>query len=108
MPTTTTVLKGVELLVLGTKKYMGWGKLIVVDIGGAITDIHSVSELKKEESNKLEGLRESFLKRIVVEDMGMRYSALSSYENYKEDFLDHGLEEKNIIERCNLEKIIQK
>lgn len=100
MPTPTAVLKAAELMALGTEKYEGFGDLIVVDIGGATTDIHSVSDPHKEEKSILEGLRESFLKRTVEGDMGMRYSALSAFENYKESFLDYEYTEEEIIKRC--------
>lgn len=100
MPTPTAVLKAAELMALGTEKHEGFGDLIVVDIGGATTDIHSVSDPHKEEKNILEGLRESFLKRTVEGDMGMRYSALSAYENYKEGFLSYEYAEEEIIEKC--------
>lgn len=100
MPTPTAVLKAAELMAMGTEKYEGFGDLIVVDIGGATTDIHSVSEPYKLESNILEGLRESFLKRTVEGDMGMRYSAYSVFENYREGFLSYNYTEEEIIKKC--------
>lgn len=100
MPTPTAVLKAAELMATGTEKYEGFGDLIVVDIGGATTDIHSVSEPHMLESNILEGLRESFLKRTVEGDMGMRYSAYSAFENYREGFLSHNYKEEEIIKKC--------
>ena len=104
MPTPTAVLKAAELMAMGTEKYEGFGDLIVVDIGGATTDIHSVSEPHMLESNILEGLRESFLKRTVEGDMGMRYSAYSAFENYREGFLSHNYKEEEIIKKCMVRK----
>lgn len=97
MPTPTAVLKAVELMARGTEKHEGFGELIVVGIGGATTDIHSVSGPHKLESNILDRLRESFLKRTVEGDMGMRYSAYSVFENYRERSLFHDYSENEII-----------
>lgn len=81
MPTPAAVLKAAEVLSFGTDEEEGIGDLIIVDIGGATTDIHSIG---KGEPTKpgvlLKGLEEPVSKRTVEGDLGMRYSALSLLE----------------------------
>lgn len=74
MPTPTSVLTAANLLSTGTKKIKGMGELLVVDIGGATTDIHSMSEPIINKNYLYEGLGETFQKRTVEGDLGMRYS----------------------------------
>ncbi len=82
LPTPTAVLKAAELLAYGTKREAGLGELMVVDVGGATTDVHSVSKQQavKEADIILTGLAEPVLKRTVEGDLGMRYSAYSLYQ----------------------------
>ena len=64
---------------------------MLVDIGGATTDVHSVCEnMLYEKKCFLEGLEEPFSKRTVEGDLGMRYSAPSVWENFSKspDFLE--------------------
>lgn len=76
MPTPSAVLAAAKLLGEGTKKEKGIGDLIVVDVGGATTDIHSVAEgLPSKGGVLLKGLPEPFVKRTVEGDLGVRYSA---------------------------------
>ncbi|MGL4652318.1 methylaspartate mutase accessory protein GlmL [Cetobacterium sp.] len=81
MPTPAAVLKAAEVLSEGTDEEDGIGDLIIVDIGGATTDIHSIG---KGEPSKpgvlLKGLEDPFAKRTVEGDLGMRYSAISLLE----------------------------
>ncbi len=42
MPTPTAVLKAAQLLSQGTGSEKGLGDLVIVDIGGATTDVHSI------------------------------------------------------------------
>ncbi|SDF32143.1 methylaspartate mutase accessory protein GlmL [Sporolituus thermophilus] len=76
MPTPAAVLRAAELLSRGTDNEPGLGDLMVVDIGGATTDVYSIG---KGEPSKpavaLRGLPEPFAKRTVEGDLGMRYSA---------------------------------
>lgn len=81
MPTPQAVLKAAEALSTGSDKEEGIGDLIVVDIGGATTDIHSIAKGEPTKSGvMLRGLEEPFAKRTVEGDLGMRYSALSLFE----------------------------
>lgn len=76
MPTPAAVLKAAELLSTGTEHEAGLGDLMVVDIGGATTDVYSVAKGDPTKSNvSLRGLPEPFAKRTVEGDLGMRYSA---------------------------------
>ncbi len=100
MPTPTAVLKAAKLLSEGTNKYKGWGDLMIIDIGGATTDVHSISEPIKQKIF-LDGLEEPYDKRTVEGDLGMRYSALSVYECVgEENFLKHNCLIKNIDKKC--------
>lgn len=76
MPTPAAVLKAAELLSTGTDGEKGLGDLMVVDIGGATTDVYSLASGNPTRSNAaLKGLPEPFGKRTVEGDLGMRYSA---------------------------------
>lgn len=81
MPTPAAVLKAAEVLSEGTDEEEGIGDLIVVDIGGATTDVHSIGKGDPTKASViLKGLEDPFAKRTVEGDLGMRYSALSLLE----------------------------
>ena len=81
LPTPAAVLYAAELLANGTENEEGIGELMVVDIGGATTDVHSVADgLPSKNNIILKGLEEPYSKRTVEGDLGMRYSAVSLYE----------------------------
>jgi uncharacterized protein (TIGR01319 family) len=76
MPTPEAVLQAAELLSKGYEDEEGYGELIVIDIGGATTDVHTIGEgFPKRTEVILKGLEEPFAKRTVEGDLGMRYSA---------------------------------
>ena len=82
LPTPQAVLNAAELLSLGYLNEAGLGDSILVDIGGATTDIYSFSKgLPKTLNTILHGLQEPFAKRTVEGDLGMRYSALGVVNN---------------------------
>ena len=87
MPTPEAVLLAAELLAKGYEDEEGYGELIVIDIGGATTDVHTIGEgFPKRTEVILKGLEEPFAKRTVEGDLGMRYSAnalLSTVSNYE-------------------------
>jgi len=75
MPTPTAVMKAAEIFSKDNND------IIVIDIGGATTDIHSIGAgLPKANNIQLKGMEEPFSKRTVEGDLGMRYSALALYE----------------------------
>lgn len=81
MPTPTAVLNAVHILADGTKEEEGIGDVMVVDVGGATTDVHSISHgLPSKSGVLLKGLQEPYAKRTVEGDLGMRESAWSLYE----------------------------
>ncbi len=76
MPTPAAVLEGAELLYRGTNNFSGLGEILVVDVGGATTDVHSIAAgHPKNVSIIPKGLPESLVKRTVEGDIGMRYNA---------------------------------
>ena len=78
MPTPAAVLKAARILSDGSDEESGLGDLIVIDIGGATTDIHSIAEGEPTKGGvTTRGLEEPFAKRTVEGDLGMRYSAIS-------------------------------
>lgn len=84
MPTPTAVLHAAELLASGTTSEKGLDNVLVIDIGGATTDLHSVGDGKPEDKEiRTEGLQEPSVKRTVEGDLGMRYSAMSLLEAVK-------------------------
>lgn len=106
MPTPAAVLDAAELLSVGTDKEEGLGDLIVVDIGGATTDIHSLAEGNPTKMEViLKGLKEPFAKRTVEGDLGMRYSALSLLEAVQtkkiRNYLNDEHKEIDIKKHCN-------
>lgn len=76
MPTPAAVLTAMELLAKGTKTESGIGDLVGVDVGGATTDVYSMSNGDPTGVNTvIKGLPEPYAKRTVEGDIGMRYSA---------------------------------
>ncbi len=75
MPTPKAVLSACELLSLGPGGKGGLGELMVVDVGGATTDIHSCAEPRAYEGAKLLGAGNAYTQRTVEGDLGMRESS---------------------------------
>ncbi|MDR1782518.1 MAG: glutamate mutase L [Bacilli bacterium] len=81
MPTPAAVLNAASLLAKGTDEEDGIGDLVVVDIGGATTDVHSLCDGYPTKGGiTMKGLQEPFAKRSVEGDLGMRYSVLACYQ----------------------------
>ncbi|NLZ95054.1 MAG: DNA mismatch repair protein MutL [Bacteroidales bacterium] len=75
IPTPLAVLNGCELLSKGTDSTKGIGDLMAIDIGGATTDVYSISAGTATFDNvMIKGLPEPYNKRTVEGDLGMRYS----------------------------------
>lgn len=97
MPTPAAVIKASEVLSIGSDKEEGIGEIVVVDIGGATTDIHSIANGEPSKAGvTLRGLEEPFAKRTVEGDLGMRYSALSLWESSGTRRLLKYIKEKNV------------
>jgi uncharacterized protein (TIGR01319 family) len=75
MPTPAAVLAAGEILARGCDGLDGMGDLMIVDIGGATTDIHSYSEPAVYKGARQIGAAEPYAKRTVEGDLGMRESS---------------------------------
>lgn len=76
MPTPASVLDALSLLAYGTKTETGLGDLMAVDVGGATTDVYSLTSAQAPQSGvQIKGLIEPLAKRSVEGDLGLRISA---------------------------------
>lgn len=81
IPTPAAVLRACQLLAEGYPGQRGFGEVIIVDIGGATTDIHSATDGAPTRHGVLRrGLPELFLKRTVEGDLGVRINAATIVE----------------------------
>jgi uncharacterized protein (TIGR01319 family) len=88
MPTPAAVMEGAQLIADGTEDRDGLGPLLVVDIGGATTDVHSVADGRPSDERVIQhGLPEPYVKRTVEGDLGMRYNAHAILETIGADAL---------------------
>jgi uncharacterized protein (TIGR01319 family) len=75
MPTPSAVLEAARLLADGCEGDKGFGALIVIDVGGATTDVHSIAEGKPARPDTIvTGLPEPYEKRTVEGDLGLKYN----------------------------------
>lgn len=74
MPTPVAVMRAAELLADGTESQPGVGGTVIVDIGGATTDVHSVGD-PSPEGRLTRGVPEPRSKRTVEGDLGIRVNA---------------------------------
>ena len=94
LPTPNAVLVAAELLSKGFADEIGLGELLIVDVGGATTDVYSMADGYPKHSNYiLSGLEEPFAKRTVEGDLGMRYSALGIIDTMSESMIALHLKE---------------
>lgn len=106
IPTPLAVLGACELLSKGYHEEEGLGELMAVDLGGATTDVYSMTKGEPTAGNIVQrGLPEPFSKRTVEGDLGMRYSlsALADELDLYGEAVREGLTEealRNWIERC--------
>jgi uncharacterized protein (TIGR01319 family) len=82
LPTPMAVLEGIQLgadglkIETATETEKGWGEMLVVDVGGATTDVHSIGYGYPAGENVIaRGLAESYAKRTVEGDLGIRFNA---------------------------------
>jgi uncharacterized protein (TIGR01319 family) len=80
--TPDVVLTAVELLAHGLdEQRAGFGDVVVVDVGGATTDVHSVVEIDPEDAGLARQVVATVpVTRTVEGDLGMRWSAVSAVE----------------------------
>ncbi len=82
MPTPAAVLEGARLWSDGYGGRDGLGPIMVIDIGGATTDVYSVcSGAPSQPDVVVQGLPEPFVKRTVEGDLGVRYNASAVVES---------------------------
>jgi uncharacterized protein (TIGR01319 family) len=75
MPTPAAVLEGARLLAEGIGAREGLGALVVVDPGGATTDVHSIGSGEPAAPGVIRhGLPEPYAKRTVEGDLGVRHN----------------------------------
>jgi len=75
MPTPSAVLEAAKLVAGGLGDTAGWGDLIVIDVGGATTDVHSIARGNPSQANTIvAGLPEPYEKRTVEGDLGLKYN----------------------------------
>jgi uncharacterized protein (TIGR01319 family) len=81
IPTPKASLLAASLLADGTESETGFGSLMVVEIGGATINIHSVADVEPVSPQTLvRGLPEERIKRTVEGDLGIRWNARTIYE----------------------------
>ena len=88
LPTPLAVLRATEFLADGPLRL---GTLVVVDIGGATTDVHSVGGHEPRAGVLLRGLAEPRVKRTVEGDLGLRVSAAAAADALGEAALARAL-----------------
>jgi uncharacterized protein (TIGR01319 family) len=88
--TPDVVLTAVELAAAGLgPDHRGAGDVVVVDVGGATTDVHSVVEVDPEESGLAREVVATVpVSRTVEGDLGMRWSAVPTVEAARDAGLD--------------------
>jgi uncharacterized protein (TIGR01319 family) len=84
LPTPRAVLDAAVFLADGPP---GLGTLVVVDIGGATTDVHSIGDAGPGPGAMLRGLPEPRVKRTVEGDLGLRVSAAAATDALGADAL---------------------
>lgn len=89
MPTPAAVQAAAERLATGPGDGRpGWGDLLLVDVGGATTDVHSIAEGRPTKPHVYtHGLPEPRVKRTVEGDLGLRASAVAMLELFTPQFL---------------------
>ncbi|MFB0557329.1 MAG: methylaspartate mutase accessory protein GlmL [Dehalococcoidia bacterium] len=86
MPTPMATLRAARLLAEGTNGEEGLGELMVVEVGGATTNIHSIGMGRPTDSSVFfKGLPEPYDKRTVEGDLGIRYNAETILDTVGED-----------------------
>ena len=75
MPTPSAVLEAARLISGGYGGNAGFGELIVIDPGGATTDVHSIAKGNPARPDIImTGLPEPYEKRTVEGDLGLKYN----------------------------------
>jgi len=90
MPTPAAVLSGARLLAEGYGGKDGLGELILVDVGGATTDVHSIAHgAPTRDGVIVQGLPEPYDKRTVEGDLGLRHNVATIVEQCGAEAIAH-------------------
>ncbi len=109
MPTPSAVLLGARLVAEGAGDESGLGELVVVDVGGATTDVDSIAHgLPSGADVVVKGLAEPYMKRTVEGDLGIRYNADTILEKAGKRKIVSTLAamDGTLVERINLEATV--
>jgi len=98
MPTPAAVLEAAKLLACGTTAAEGGvggiGELVLVDVGGATTDVYSVAKgAPTSGSVRLTGLPEPYAKRTVEGDLGLFHNLDSLRQIAEQEEVPRGFDE---------------
>lgn len=75
MPTPSAILEAARLLAEGYGNNEGLGELLLVDVGGATTDVHSIAEGRQDKGEAIKtGLPLPCAMRTVEADLGLKYN----------------------------------
>ena len=75
MPTPAAVLEAAKIISSGYGDSPGFGELVVVDTGGATTNVHSIAHGNPQRADIVTiGLPEPYEKRTVEGDLGLKYN----------------------------------
>ncbi len=75
MPTPSAVLEAAKIISRGHGDSAGFGELVVVDTGGATTNVHSIAHGNPQRADiVMLGLPEPYEKRTVEGDLGLKYN----------------------------------
>lgn len=81
IPTPKATLDAASLIASGTRGETGMGSVLIVEIGGATINIHSVEEVRPVTPQSIiRGLPEGKVKRTVEGDLGIRWNAYTICE----------------------------
>ena len=87
IPTPKSVFQAAELLSTGYLDEAGLGDLVIIDIGGATTDVYSIGDPINKHGVIFQGMEEEFAKRTVEANIGMRHSAPGAIESAPKDLV---------------------
>jgi uncharacterized protein (TIGR01319 family) len=93
MPTPSAVLEAAKIISRGCGDSSGFGELVVVDTGGATTNVHSIAGGEPQRADIVTlGLPEPYEKRTVEGDLGLKYNLATLVEMLPGGRLSPGLD----------------
>jgi uncharacterized protein (TIGR01319 family) len=100
MPTPDAVLTATELLAEGSSQEPGLGDLMVIDLGGATTDVHSVVHANQRTGYAHDLIGSSAARRTVEADLGLRWNAVG--------ILDAAVSELGVVDVSRLREAAER